>query len=161
MLKSWNRYIYWLSSEISARYFIAVRTSSVAIAVWSATSRKSRRPTETFNNTAHHQSFDLCRRHMEVQREVQRVNAERLSGYFSPLQTAFPPREQGCLRHRRRRGGRSQVTFQRERPPVGSIKRWLRKIFLMSRPPLLTRTGIRLSPQFRDTCTRFIFGPRP
>src|SRR5207249_6455769 len=50
--------MYWASSAISDTYFIAVTTSHVAIVVWSATKRKSRRPTETFNNTSLPSSFD-------------------------------------------------------------------------------------------------------
>src|SRR5205823_13209651 len=49
----------------------------------------------------------------------------------------------------RRRGGRSQAPFQNafrsqtcERPPRPLHQRRLRGIFLMSRPPLLTRRGI-------------------
>src|SRR5437773_11963669 len=61
--------MYWVSSAISETCFIAVITSDVAIVVWSVTKRKSRCPTETFNNTSPPSSFDL-RRYFEVQSEV-------------------------------------------------------------------------------------------
>src|SRR5262249_36640639 len=65
---------------------------------------------------------------------------------------SLPP-EEAWLRHqekdakppnRRRRGSRSHENFPRSDPPVRSYMRSLRGVFLMSRPPLLTRRGILL-----------------
>src|SRR5437867_2589165 len=64
-----------------------------------------------------------------------------------------PPREEGCPSHQDREKGEGGVVALhhlsecvseslRTRPPRPLPQRWLRTIFLMSRPPLLTRRGI-------------------
>src|SRR5262245_54461104 len=48
-------------------------------------------------------------------------------------------RRGGCAK--RRRGGDPHRDVQCEQPPRPLHQRWLRDIFLMSRPPLLTKEG--------------------
>src|SRR5881409_2507196 len=56
--------------------------------------------------------------------------------------------EKAPVPKRRRRGGRSHATFRRTDHPGRAIQWRLRSIYLMARPPLLSKEGNKLSPTF-------------
>jgi len=77
MLRTFDRYMCWVSAAIRERDVTAVVTSKTAIAVCSATRRKSRCPTETFSNTVPATNLVLICRLSQVQSVILTMEFER------------------------------------------------------------------------------------